>query len=123
MDILIDTKTNDAVWINGPLTSSGVSEYPVGVVAQRLKMRLLTFLGEWVYNTTYGVPYWQLILGKKVKKSDVDAIFQRQILQETGVKQIVSFSSTFEKRVYTCNFTVKANNGEVTDTIVITTSI
>lgn len=122
MDILVDSN-NDAVFINGPLTSAGVSDYPVGTTAQRLKMRLLTFMGEWVFNTIYGPPYWQRILGKKIRKADLDAIFQQQILLEVGVKEIISFSSTFEKRIYTCNFRVKCNNGEVTEVISISPTL
>ncbi|MNQ04619.1 hypothetical protein D3C85_173370 [compost metagenome] len=70
-------------------------------------------------NTDYGVPYWQRILGFKIRKEDVDLIFQQQILLENGVKEIVSFSSTFENRQYGCVVQVKVVNGEITSPISI----
>jgi len=116
MDLLLD-ENNDLVFINGqtPTTS-----YPVQVVAQRLGIRLRTFLGEWFVNTSYGIPYWQRILGRKTTKAAIDKIFQQQILDEVGVMQITSFNSTFENRQYSLSFRVKVVSGEVSPAITIT---
>lgn len=70
-------------------------------------------------DTEYGVPYWQSILGKKVPKSRVDSILQQEILAERGVKEIVSFTSSFVNRQYSASFRVRVSNGEVTETITI----
>lgn len=115
MDLLLD-ENNDLVFING---QTPVTSYPVQVVAQRLSIRLRTFLGEWFLNTTYGVPYWQRILGKKTTKAAIDKIFQQQILEEVGVMQITSFNSTFENRQYSLSFRVKVVSGEVSQPITI----
>lgn len=120
MDFLLETnpvseKYHDIVWNNGPLTKEYVTSPYTQTVAQRLKIRLLTFQEEWFLDTTYGVPYFQRILGKKkVTKSSIDLIFQEQILLETGVKEIVSFTSTFSNRQYSMTFQVRVVNGEVT---------
>lgn len=124
MDILLNNdfsseEYHDAVFINGPLTTDGITSIPIDVVAQRLSIRLQTFLGEWFINTAYGVPYWQRILGKKVSKTAIDRIFQEQILSERGVREITSFSSTFQNRTYDMSFRVRAINGAVTETITI----
>lgn len=124
MDILLNNDFSsedyhDAIFINGPLTTDGITSIPVDVVAQRLSIRLQTFLGEWFINTAYGVPYWQRILGKKVSKTAIDRIFQEQILSERGVREITSFSSTFQNRTYDMSFRVRAINGAVTETITI----
>ncbi|MCY1446501.1 hypothetical protein D9M71_630750 [compost metagenome] len=71
-------------------------------------------------DTTYGIPYYQSILGRKVTKSAVDLIFQTKILAENGVKEITEFNSTFVNRVYSLSFKAKVVNGEVTDLITIT---
>lgn len=128
MDILLNNDVTspsfgDSVWINGPLTSDNLTVDPSSVVAQRLRIRLNTFLGEWFLNTEYGVPYFQRILGKKVKKTAVDRIFQEQILAERGVREIVSFSSTFQKRQYEMSFRVRALDGSITDSITVNTNI
>ena len=128
MDILLNNDFSslsfgDAVFINGPLTKEGLTTTPAEVVAQRLRIRLSTYLGEWFLNTEYGVPYWQRILGKKTTKTAVDRIFQEQILQERGVREIVSFSSTFKNRQYEMSFRVRALDGAVTEAITVNTNI
>lgn len=115
MDLLLG-EDNDLIFING---STPVTSYPVQVVAQRLNIRLKTFYGEWFLNTTYGVEYWQRILGRKTTKAAIDKIFQQQILSEVGVMQITSFSSTFENRQYSLSFRVKVQTGETTQPITI----
>jgi len=122
MDIKLDA-AHDAIFINAPLTRSDVTQPLLETVSQRLKIRLLTFMGEWFLDTRYGVPYWQRILGRKVSKQSVDLIFQENILAEDGVKELVSFSSNYNNRVYSAEFRVKVQSGAVTDTITVTQQI
>ena len=118
MDILLDTQTHDAVWRNGPLRKEETTQPFTQTVAQRLKIRLLNWRPEWFMNTDYGVPYME-ILGHKRSKESVDLIFQTEILKEQGVKEIISFESTFQNRQYSLVTQVRVVNGEVTAPIVI----
>ena len=113
----------DALWINGPLTLENFTSDAADVVAQRLRVRLSTYRGEWFLNTEYGVSYYQRILAKKTTKVAVDRIFQQQILSERGVRELVSFSSTFENRQYNMSFKVRVMNGSVTESITVNTNI
>jgi len=64
------------------------------------------------------VPYWQRILGiKQTSKAAVDLLFQQKILEEQGVKEIVTFNSTFVNRQYSLTFSVKVVDGTVTSPI------
>lgn len=124
MDLLLDldplsSSYGDLTWKNGPLTSAYTTQSRVDVVAQRLRIRLLAWREEWFLDTSYGVPYWS-ILGRKIKKSAVDLIFQREILAENGVKELTFFESTFENRKYTLSFRVKVTTGDETETITLT---
>ena len=124
MDLLLDLDPlspsyGDLTFKNGPLTSAYTTQSRVDVVAQRLRIRLLTWREEWFLDTSYGVPYWS-ILGRKIKKSAVDLIFQREILAENGVKELTFFESTFENRKYTLSFRVKVTTGDETETITLT---
>lgn len=120
MDLLLDPTTWDIVWNNGPLTKEFTTQPLTQTVGQRLKIRLLTFLGEWSFNTVYGVPYWQRLLGiKQTSKAAADLIFQQEILKEEGVKEIVTFESTFVNRRYSLVFSVRVVTGEVTAPIVV----
>jgi len=125
MDLLLDLDPispsyGDLTWNNGPLTPNYTTQSRVDVVAQRLRIRLLTFREEWFLDTSYGVPYFQSILGHKIKKSAVDLIFQREILAENGVKELTFFESTFENRKYSLSFRVKVTTGEESGLITIT---
>ena len=124
MDLLLDLDPlspsyGDLTFKNGPLISAYTTQSRVDVVAQRLRIRLLTWESEWFLDTSYGVPYWS-ILGRKIKKSAVDLIFQREILAENGVKELTFFESTFENRKYTLSFRVKVTTGDETETITLT---
>lgn len=119
MDLKLDN-SHDVVWENGPLTKAGVTSPFAETVGQRLKIRLLTFQNEWFFNTTYGVPFWQRLLGiKQTSKASIDLIFNQKILEEPGVKEITYFSSTFEQRIYSLTFKVKVVDGTVTQPITI----
>lgn len=119
MDLLLD-ENNDLVFFNGPLKREYTTQPLVQVVAQRLLILLQTWQGEWFLDTTYGIPYWQNILGKKTSKAAVDLILQQKILAENGVKEITYFSSTLENRQYSAQFKVRVTTGEETNTITIT---
>ena len=125
MDLLLDLDPlspsyGDLTWKNGPLTSNYTTQSRVDVVAQRLRIRLLTWQSEWFLDTSYGPPYIQRILGFKIKKSAADLIFQREILAENGVKELTFFESTFENRKYSLSFRVKVTTGEESGLITIT---
>ena len=113
MDILLDVDTHDLVFINGaaPVTTT----IQIGV-AQRLKIMLQTFLGEWFMNTDTGVPYFEEIFGKVINKASVDLILQNKILEDPGVIEMVSFDSSIDnqRRTYSMTFRVRTSEG-VTD--------
>ena len=117
MDIRLTN--GDAVFINGPLTLAGIRQSAQDVVAQRLTIRLRSFLGDWFINTTYGMPYFEKVLIKNVSKTTVDNIFREQILAESGVLEIQQFSSTFDasSRLYSCSFTVLTREGSASVTV------
>lgn len=109
MDILLDEETHDCVFINGqtPVTQ-GVRDS----LKQRLKIKLMTFLGEWFLDTTYGIPYFQQLMGKNRRLSTVDAAFRKAILEDPDVREITDFNSSLVDRRYSLIFSVRANNGE-----------
>lgn len=109
MDLLLDSDTNDIVFVNGQCP---VTQRLTDVVAQRLKITLYTFLGEWFLDTTIGVPYFQQIFGKVRSKSTIDLIFQRVIANDPDVIEILSFESELaaSTRGYTMTFQVRVRD-------------
>lgn len=120
MDLLLDPVLHDIVWNNGALTKEFTTQPFTQTVAQRLKIRLLTFAGEYFWDTSYGVPWYQRLLGRKQSsKSAIDLIFNQKILEEVGVKEIITFDSTFVNRVYSLTFSVRVVDGSVTQPITV----
>ena len=89
----IDLTSEDAIFISTNLDS----------LRQRLNIRYAVWQGEWKYNELLGTPYKSYV-GKPTTKSAMDAEIKRQILKETDVISINSFSSSLDRqaRTYTC---------------------
>lgn len=113
----MDFKLNldgDIIWRNGPLLRQDTTQTPVEVTGQRLLILLRTWMGEWFLDTTYGIPWEQRILAKKqVSKASVDLILQQKVLSDEGVKEIVSWESTFVNRHYDLTFKIKVVDGTI----------
>lgn len=118
MDLLINKENGDLVFQNG---SCPVTQLQADIVAQRLRIKLYTFYGEWFLNETIGVPYIQQIFGKVKKKSTVDLIFQGLISADPGVIEILTFSSTIgADRGYRMTFSVRVEDNSESLPITIT---
>lgn len=106
-DIYVDDETGQTIW------ADDFSQY----CRQRLESSLATYLEEWFYDTTAGIPYFQTLF-KNVKARNIqsvaDQIFKRHIETRSYVKSLDSFSSslTNQTRIYTCTFTVTLTNDE-----------
>lgn len=82
-------------------------------LAQRLKVKLLTYQEEWYLDVEEGIPYFQSILGKNRAKETIDLIFKNAILSEPEVVNIISFESTISpQRIYQLRFTVRSLDGD-----------
>lgn len=92
--LAIDASTNDLY-----LDSIGnlALVYDAEAVGQHAKQRLGTFQGEWVYDTTAGVPWLSQILGKGYDPALAEAVVKAEILDTDGVTEITSFSVSFDK--------------------------
>lgn len=87
-------------------------------VAQKLKIKCSTFKTEWFINTDNGIPYYQEIFGKVRNKQTIDLIFQRAILEEPDVVELVEFTSSIDNgRTYNIQFRVRTTLGQITNNI------
>lgn len=112
MDLLLDPVTHDIVYINGKTL---VTQSKADVVAQRLKIKLSTFLGEWFLDLDVGIPYFQQILNKIRNKSTVDTIFQKAIMEDPDVIEMISYTSDLDgrTRTFSLDFAVRVENNEI----------
>lgn len=98
---------NDIDWFNLKLTEDNLES-----VAQKIKIRLLRYFGEWFLDNTVGVPYFQEILKKGTSKDYIDTLFIDEISNTVGVRRVVSYSSVIDKGVYKASFTAETTENE-----------
>ncbi len=84
---------------------------------QRLQSSLATYLSEWFYDSTVGIPYFQQIFTRNKTrniKNITDSIFKQHIESRNYIKKLVSFSSKFSNstRQYEYSFVAQLTNGE-----------
>ncbi len=111
VDLALDVDTNDLVFTARNLTL--VTEE--ALVAQRLKVLLQLFLGEWFLDANAGIPYFQEILKKGVDPTNIDAIFRAAIVGVKDVNRIIEYASEIDDAARTVSvaFTVDTVYGPV----------
>lgn len=85
-------------------------------VAQQIKIKLLTFLGEWFLDTTWGVPYLEYILVKQPNQELIKQILSEQILSVDDVKSLNALELDYQVKVRTLiiNYEVSTEYGLIT---------
>lgn len=73
-----------AIALNGMRLTSGLLE----TAAQRLRIKLETFLGEWFLDTQVGVPYYRDILLKNPDLSIIRGLFRKILLDDPDVDSV-----------------------------------
>ena len=85
-------------------------------VAQQIKVKILTFLGEWFLDTTWGVPYLEYILVKQPNQELIKQILSEQILSVDDVKSLNALELDYQVKVRTLiiNYEVSTEYGLIT---------
>ncbi len=85
IDLALTLDTHDL-----DLSPSGDAEWIEAAerVGQQIKVTLLTFLGEWFLDITFGVPYIESIMVKGPSRSDIEAILRARIADVPGVSSV-----------------------------------
>lgn len=103
------SSTGDIDWDNITLTEDNSES-----IAQKLRITLRRYLGEWFLNINKGIPYFQSILIKGVTKEFVDTLFIDEIVNTQGILRVVEYISVITPEgVYTAAFTAETTEGEV----------
>jgi len=110
MDIKLSTLDHDIEFDGSDFT---LTQTESEGLAQRLRVKLKTFAGEWFLDVNEGIPYYESILGKRRAKETIDIIFQNAILEEPEVISLSSFESEITpQRIYKMRFTVRPSDGD-----------
>lgn len=116
-DLLLDVVTHDLVTDGYQLHISTDLE----ATAQRIKVRLKLFLGEWFLDLLAGVPYYQDILVKNPDITKVNSLIREAILTVPTVQRIITYQFTTNNadRTFTVNFKCSTSDGEIEDSLVL----
>ena len=112
---------NTTRWVDNHV-SDKYSIWPINgadKVAQQVKINLLSFLGEWFLDITYGVPYLEEILVKNPHMAVVETIFRNHILSVPHVTRIDALSLDWNRknRVLGVQFTCNTDYGPIEDSV------
>lgn len=107
-------KDHDLIIGRGATRISGVEQ-----VAQLVKCRLLTITGEWEFDKTLGLPWFEAILAKKVRPSDIQSAIANIIRRTNGVKQLISIEIVpdLRERTLTIRFQAFSNYGKISSEV------
>lgn len=85
-------------------------------VSQQIKVKLLTFLGEWFLDTTWGVPYLEYILVKQPNQELIKQILSEQISSVDDVKSLNALELDYQVKIRTLivNYEVSTEYGLIT---------
>lgn len=86
-------------------------------VAQLVKCRLITLLGEWQQDTSLGLPWFDAIFTKNVRPSDIQAAISNIIRTTNGVQQLLDIQIVpdFRTRKLTITFNAISDYGDIKD--------
>lgn len=79
--------------------------------AQDVASAVRTFLGECWYNTEFGIPYWQKILGQLPPTSLIKRSIETQALRIPGVVNVRTVLVSFKDRQLTGQIQFTDTNG------------
>ena len=85
-------------------------------VSQAIETKLNLLEGEWWGDITDGLPFFQEIAGQLGTADSliaINLIVQNRILDAPNIKEITTFSSTYESRKYSFSATVETDFGTV----------
>jgi hypothetical protein len=84
-------------------------------IAQKIRIRLRFFKGEWYLDKRQGIPYWTRVLVKNPDLPGIESMFRRVIAGTPGVAVVNRLNITFDTatRASTIAFTATTDDGVV----------
>lgn len=84
--------------------------------AQKLRIRMRFFKGEWILDTEIGIPYFQEIFKNKFDSKRAERLFTKAILSTPGVQSLLQGVTVenSENRVMTVSFIAQSDDGPIT---------
>ncbi len=115
----------DVQLIDGDLPA--VTQHITGndLTVQRLEIRLATFLGEWLLDTTEGLRYLEWLQQTPPRVDEIGADLRREVETTPGVVRVDNWLGSFDVVSQTLTFTadVVVDDGTVLSLVVVPPAI
>lgn len=104
----------DIIIGRGATRTSGVD-----FVAQNVKSRLLTLLGEWQQDKSLGLPWFEGLLGKHVREADIQLAVSNIISRTNNVLYVikVNVEAEYSTRKVNISFVAESTYGQIKDSL------
>lgn len=91
----------------------------INYTAQRIRTRLQLFLGEWPFDTSQGVPWFESVFVSNPNIVTVQSVIKNTILETPHVISLTSYSDNLDRssREYTVQFSAITDDGLLEDQI------
>lgn len=106
MDLALDQLTGDLYLDGGDIATVDGAD----AIAQSLAIRLGFYRGEWRLDARIGVPYFEKILVKNPRLSEVEALLRQTILTTPGVTGIERFDLEYSPGARTARLSFSASS-------------
>lgn len=83
------------------------------LVAQRIRMRLRTHLGDWLLDSSKGLPWAEWFATKPSPVDEAEARIRTELVSTPGVIRVSAFETAVASRTFTVTATVVTEDGEV----------
>lgn len=86
-------------------------------VRQQIKVTLLTFLGEWFLDNTWGVPYFETIMVKSPNRAEIENVVRARVRDVPGVTAVPNVQVEIDAQARQGRITlddIQTNEGPVT---------
>lgn len=104
-DILLDS--------SGDLYIDSDGDIAIGEsIVQAISIRLKWFEGEWAFNETLGIPYFDDVFIKNPSLSRIEQIIAEEIRSVDGISSVISVTATMNAQARTLSVAFSAYAGE-----------
>ena len=83
-------------------------------IAQKVKIRLWFFRGEWYLDQRIGIPYWSRVLVKDPDLPALESMFRRAIQESPGIALVERLTLELDRaeRAATLSFSATTDSGQ-----------
>lgn len=89
-------------------------------IRQQITVTLLTFLGEWFLDTTWGVPYFERIMIKSPNRAEIENIIRAKVRDVPGVTAVQRVEVELDSRTREGRITlpdIQTDDGPISVTV------